>query len=123
MEKGGSFVPALGIGALTPLYQFVVDVFCRDDHVKRVVLDMVEGERMEILDLACGTGKMVDLLARQQSCCRVSGMDIDPEMVRRAQERNSEHSNVTIVAGDATDPPFPDASFDIVLPSLMFHHL
>ena len=34
MEEEKNFVPALGVAVLTPLYQVVVDAFCRDTHIK-----------------------------------------------------------------------------------------
>ena len=84
MTSEGSFVPALGFKPLTPFYQTVVDVFNRDDHVKRLVLDCIKGERdMEILDMACGPGKLVHLLSAQQQCCRITGMDIDLDWTTR----------------------------------------
>lgn len=67
-----SFVPALGFKSLTPLYQTVVDVLCRDDHIKRLVAQSIHGQNMQILDVACGTGKLVKLLAQQQECCSIT---------------------------------------------------
>jgi len=122
------FVSALGQGRFlrwaTPLYQTVVDVFCRDDYVKSLLLEQIEGENQQILDIACGTGKLVRLLALKQTCCQVTGMDIDPGMVARAQATTKDLDNVTILQGNCTKTlPFEDASIDIVVESLVFHHL
>eukprot|EP01104_Vermistella_antarctica_P006700 TRINITY_DN173_c0_g1_i1.p2 TRINITY_DN173_c0_g1~~TRINITY_DN173_c0_g1_i1.p2 ORF type:complete len:226 (+),score=44.29 TRINITY_DN173_c0_g1_i1:3-680(+) len=119
-----SFVPALGFKPLNPFYQTVVDVFNRDTHVKQLVLECIEGGRnLEILDMACGPGKLVAMLAAQQQCCRITGMDIDPSMVQRARETTQAANNVTIVEGDATRCPFANDVYDVVIESLMFHHL
>ena len=70
MEEDKDFVPALGVAALTPLYQVVVDAFCRDTHIKSLVVSQLKESRdLRILDIACGTGKLVKMIAAQQRCC------------------------------------------------------
>merc|ERR1712137_957331 len=103
---GQSFVPALGYGALTPLYQITVDLFCRDSHFKELVVGKIEGEHLKILDIACGPGKLVRMIAEKHSCCMVTGLDIDAEMVETARANTSALKNTSIVQGNATDPPF-----------------
>ena len=126
-SEQADFVPALSVEALTPLYQTVVDLFCRDSHVKSLLAARVQADRAndpkKILDLACGPGKLVALLAAQQPCCEFTAMDIDPRMVAEAQHTTSALPNVRVVNGDATAPSFGDDSFDVVVESLMFHHL
>jgi len=118
-----AFVPALAYSSLTPFYQMVVDAFCRDSYVKGLVTSKIEGENLNILDIACGPGKLVRLVAEKQQCCTVTGMDIDAAMVETARRNTSDIENICIMQGDATQPPFADSQFDIVIESLMFHHL
>lgn len=132
-------MPALGFHALTPLYQRVVDVLCRDDVVKRAVVALVERQRtsvgdaaaappaarrLRVLDVACGPAKLVRLLAeRLPPCCHVTGLDIDEAMVRTARLTLAGVSNTDVVHGDARRLPFADGAFDVVVESLMLHHL
>lgn len=68
------------------------------------------------LDLGCGPGAGVALLARAAG--RVHGIDASPTMVRMARRINREaiaHGSVTIGQGNFDAIPLPDASVDKVL--------
>jgi ubiquinone/menaquinone biosynthesis C-methylase UbiE len=126
--KGEEFVSALGKGSFlrwaAPLYQTIVDVFCRDDYVKGQVVSQVDGEGLQIVDIACGTGKLVQMLATKLAGCQVTGMDIDDSMVERARSTTAGIDNVNILKGSCAERlPFDDSTVDVVIESLVFHHL
>jgi ubiquinone/menaquinone biosynthesis C-methylase UbiE len=67
----------------------------------------------ELLDVACGSGQLALLAARDG--IKVTGVDIAPNLIQRAQARaKAEGLNVRFLEGDAEDLPFDDASFDVV---------
>lgn len=67
----------------------------------------------ELLDVACGSGQLALLAARDG--VKVTGVDIAPNLIQRAQARaNAEGLKVRFLEGDAEDLPFEDASFDVV---------
>jgi len=67
---------------------------------------LVGGER-RVLDAGCGAGRMMPVLAEHG--CRVEGVDLSSEMVRRSRRDHPEHpAQVASIA----DLPFADASFD-----------
>ena len=74
-------------------------------------------ERTHVLEVGCGTGATARYLAKKLGC-RVMGVDIRASMVERATERAKrarvEH-RVHFRVADATDLPFEDGSFDVVL--------
>jgi SAM-dependent methyltransferase len=75
-------------------------------------VDLHAGER--VLDVACGCGNAA--LAAARRFCRVVGVDDVPELLERARQRaEAEGLEVTFLEGDATDLPFPDGSFEVVL--------
>ena len=67
----------------------------------------------ELLDVGCGSGQLALWAARDGA--HVTGVDIAPNLVRRAQARaNAEGLNARFLEGDAEALPFEDASFDVV---------
>jgi arsenite methyltransferase len=76
---------------------------------------------MSVLDVGCGTGfPTIELAQRLGPAARVTG--IDPWAAALARARRKAHvwdvANVTFVDGDATEMPFPDSSFDLVVSNL-----
>jgi ubiquinone/menaquinone biosynthesis C-methylase UbiE len=77
-----------------------------------------------VLDVGCGTGTLAVMVQRAQPAAQVAGLDADPRMLGVAR-RKAAALNLTIRfdEGMAFSLPYPDASFDRVLSSLMIHHL
>lgn len=63
-------------------------------------------------DLGCGTGSLSVLLA--EAGHDVHGLDLSEEMIKAARAKASGVS-ATFTTGDAARPPYPKASFDVVL--------
>lgn len=69
---------------------------------------------LEVLDVATGTGNVAVRAAA--AGCRVTGLDLTPELLEVAAERaRGLGVEVEWVAGDAEDLPFPSNAFDRVL--------
>lgn len=77
-----------------------------------------------MLDLGCGTGTLTLLLKQAYPKAEVTGLDIDPNVLRIA-EKKAENIGIDIKfnQGMSFELPYPDHSFDRVITSLMFHHL
>jgi ubiquinone/menaquinone biosynthesis C-methylase UbiE len=81
------------------------------------------GER--VLDVGCGTGE-VPLRAKAQTGVTgsVAGIDPSPEMIAVAREKAAQAEldiDYRVAAVEAL--PFADATFDVVLSSMMMHHI
>ncbi len=77
-----------------------------------------------VLDIGCGTG--VDTLVAGimvGSEGRVTGIDLIPEMLKRARTNLEKTSlkNVTFQEGSAEQLPFPDGTFDVVISNGVFN--
>ncbi len=70
-------------------------------------LPVTDPESPRVLDAGCGAGRMLPLLAGLG--CDVEGIDLSPEMIRRAR---IDHPRFTTDVASITDLPFADASFD-----------
>lgn len=123
-ESTEPFVPALGSDWLTPLY----DVFARLVGERRFKRHLITCANIEaghhVLDLGCGTGTLALLLREMCPGAHVSGIDIDPRILAIARRKIARAgAQIAVHQGSATEPPFPPASFDRILTTLMLHHL
>jgi SAM-dependent methyltransferase len=76
-------------------------------------LDIVPGER--VLDVACGSGNGA-LAAARRAWGNTVGADFVPALLERGRERAAtERLDVEFVEADATDLPFGDGEFDVVM--------
>ena len=84
-----------------------------------IVLPLLDRMRLaadeNILEVGCGAGWLVALLAEQVPEGRVVGLDVSDEMVRRARQRNDEIENAMFVTGEAGEIPWDGQFFSQVL--------
>jgi ubiquinone/menaquinone biosynthesis C-methylase UbiE len=82
-----------------------------------------------VLDVGCGTGTLaIDAAHRVGSAGRVAGIDPGAEQIARASKKAARHNQklyapIEFQVGVIEQLPFPDQTFDVVLSSLMMHHL
>jgi ubiquinone/menaquinone biosynthesis C-methylase UbiE len=119
------FIPALRFHRLTPLFDSVAALAVRDRSIKRRVLAhaaIVSGER--VLDVGCGTGTLAVGAAQAAPGAEVTGLDADAAILVRARRKAAGAGlEIAFDEGTSTALPYPDASFDLVLSTLFFHHL
>lgn len=124
MTTDRAYLPAAGHDWALPLYDAFTDVLGagREREALMARAELRSGHR--VLDLGCGTGTMVAELGRGQQGIDVVGIDPDPLALLRAHRKAALiGAVVTLDRGFADALPYPDASFDRVLSSFMFHHL
>lgn len=83
-------------------------------------VDMV-GKR-DYLELGCGGGHVVRYIASTYGLA-CTGTDVDPDMVRNAEERSEGMEDVCFMTVDATDLPFENGSYDLALSFGILHHI
>lgn len=90
------------------------------------VLDLAHiAKDQSVLDVGCGTGTLAIAAKRRVGLDgAVYGVDASPEMLARA-EKKARKAGVEVFVRNALAEslPFPDAHFDVVLSSVMLHHL
>lgn len=79
------------------------------------------GEGSICLEIGCGHGAGALLINQYTGCSRITGVDIDPDMIKAARRyisrppgwaRKIKTDNIEFICQDATELPFPDGSFD-----------
>jgi ubiquinone/menaquinone biosynthesis C-methylase UbiE len=78
-----------------------------------------------VLDVGCGTGTLALGAMRQMGKSgRVAGIDPSAEQIARARAKAARRGvQVEFQVGVIERLPFPDRSFDVVLSTLMMHHI
>jgi ubiquinone/menaquinone biosynthesis C-methylase UbiE len=88
----------------------------RDPRVReawaRLLLPLMPKPNASVADLGCGTGSLAVLLA--EAGHEVRGLDFSARMIEAARAKAAGLA-VEFTTGDAASPPYPEASFDVVL--------
>jgi ubiquinone/menaquinone biosynthesis C-methylase UbiE len=71
-----------------------------------------------VLDLACGTGRLLPFLAK--SCSEVVGLDFSGGMLAVSKRKTKVFQNIHLVLGDAENLPFREGVFDEIVCSRAF---
>ena len=98
----------------------LVDVDLWNEHISRYTFAGRLARRKRVLDVGCGAGYGTAELA--QTAREATGMDVSAEAVGYAQEHYG-RPNVRFELGSATEMPFADASFDLVVAFEVIEHL
>jgi ubiquinone/menaquinone biosynthesis C-methylase UbiE len=109
-------------------YDWVVQIMAlgQAGRLRRKTIDFAQiAPGDHILDVGCATGDLT-LRAKERagSTGQVRGIDPGLEMIEVARRKAARaHVAVDFRVGVIERLPYPDASFDVVLSSLMMHHL
>lgn len=119
-----SFLPAAGRDFLLPAYDPLTRLLGVDRARRALVDQSALRAYFRVLDIGCGTGSLAVLVKTLYPAVQVVGVDPDPKGLAIAR-RKAEAAGLSIKFdrgfGDALG--YPDASFDRVLSSMMFHHV
>jgi ubiquinone/menaquinone biosynthesis C-methylase UbiE len=124
-ENDQAYIPALSYRFLTPFFDFIQKYIVRDVRYKTLLIEQANAQPgQKVLDLGCGTGTLAIMAKELQPGAKVSGLDADPDMLKVAKFKAGEqNTDVTFDVGFTNELPYSDESFDIVMSSIMVHHL
>ncbi|MGM3307650.1 class I SAM-dependent methyltransferase [Anabaena sp. WFMT] len=89
---------------------------------KRLLSKVELPANANVLDLGCGTGRLLDRLAGQFPELRGTGLDLSPQMLRVARQNNRHRPRLIYLEGNAESLPFAEGQFDAVFNTISFLH-
>ncbi|MEG4587691.1 class I SAM-dependent methyltransferase [Microcoleus sp. MOSTC5] len=117
--KGGYLNPSAAV-SYDPITQYVLPP--HETVVRQGLIDAVRVKPRRIIDLGCGTGSTTLMLKQAFPEAEVVGLDLSPYMLVVAEIKAQKAGlNIEWLHGNAESVAFPDASFDLVAASLLFH--
>ena len=93
--------------------------------VQKTVLELAASEvprPAAILDVGCGTGRLLRSTEQQFPGAALEGVDAAVEMVKHAQAVNPAASRIRFQQATAERLPFAADQFDLVFSTMTFHH-
>jgi ubiquinone/menaquinone biosynthesis C-methylase UbiE len=117
--KGGYLNPiaAVSYDPITPYF-----LPPHETLVRQGLIDAVRVKPRRIIDLGCGTGSTTLMLKQAFPEAEVVGLDLSPYMlVVAGMKAQKAGLNIQWLHSKAESVAFPDASFDLVASSLLFH--
>ena len=79
--------------------------------------------KMSLLDVACGTGRLLREMRLAWPALRLTGLDLSPAYLNEARRHMGKLRRADFLEGNAEAIPLPDASQDIVTCAFLFHEL
>ena len=118
------FHPAAGRDIFLPLYDPLTRLFGFGAIRDALLAQANVQPHHRVLDIGCGTGTLSAGIKQRHPDATVTGLDPDPKALARARKKAHRAGvAVTFDQGFADALPYPNAMFDRVVSSLMFHHL
>ncbi|OLP15791.1 SAM-dependent methyltransferase [Leptolyngbya sp. 'hensonii'] len=105
-----------------PRYDWLFpSVFYQAIH-QRLLTYVQFSDRPQVLDLGCGTGRLLNRLAAHYPDLQGTGFDLSPEMIRQARRSNRHRPRLIFVQGNGEALPFTEEQFEAVFNTISFLH-
>jgi len=125
LQKNNNYISALHYDWLTRFYDPIMQWTMREHAFKRQLIwqaDIKAGQ--PVLDLGCGTATLTIMLKGIHPEAQVVGLDGDEKALSIAKRKIAKNGlDIEFKKGLSFDLDFTDQSFDVVVSSLLFHHL
>jgi ubiquinone/menaquinone biosynthesis C-methylase UbiE len=75
-----------------------------------------------LLDIGCGTGRLLERAAERWPGTKLLGIDNAPEMVAQAKKKHGSEARYTFEVGNSASLPLESESVDLAASTISFHH-
>ena len=97
-------------------FDIIANLFYSKEIKELIKREINPATGLNLLDAPCGTGTLFDICKP----CNYTGIDIDKNRVLKAQDR---YAGGKFLVSDASNLPFPEKKFDLILAAGLFHHV
>lgn len=119
-ELGQAEVVVRHYARLAPAYDRLWDRYSRNSLGKLAANLSLHGDE-HVLDVACGTGHLGEIIRRKHPGVRITGVDISPAMISEARVRLPENNATSWHVGTLSSVVLEPASFDVATCANAFH--
>lgn len=92
--------------------------------LKKTLEKIGKNSKIKVLDVACGTGRMLETVKNANQSLEYYGLDTSKSLTKKLKEKAKKIDiKVNIKLGDATEIPFDDNTFDLVYTYHLTWHL
>src|SRR4026207_389076 len=109
MEKTAAFA-----GTIPANYERYLGPFLFEPYALDLVSRLQDKKYNDILEIACGTGRVTAHLAKEVKHDALTATDLNPDMINIAKETVHDDT-IKWMPADAMKLPFDDESFDLVV--------
>ena len=109
MEKTAAFA-----GTIPANYERYLGPFLFEPYALDLVARLQDKKYPDILEIACGTGRVTKHLAKSVKHDVLTATDLNPDMINIAKEIIRDNT-IKWMPADAMQLPFQDGSFDLVV--------
>ncbi len=123
--QNSNYIPALKYNWLTRFYDKLISRFLKEKVWKELlIVSIINHSPGKILDVGCGTATLTIMLKKEFPAASVTGIDGDGKILAIADKKIKEAKlNINLKEALSFKLPFADNHFDVVVSSLMLHHL
>lgn len=122
-EEQKDYVPALPVGSAS-LYDTVLRWTFPEQRIREAVIGALGPHWGDlILDVGCGTGSLLAMIAATEPDATLVGIDASANMLEVARSKLRRVPRSTFVRMKASRLDFSNGTFDKAVSTLVFHHL
>lgn len=120
--SGTSYIPALRFNWLTRFYDYLLGITFPEKKIKQALINQCTLNGSEkLLDFGIGTATLSLMIKQQFQAVSITGIDVDNKILKIAKKKTG--AAVDLQRYDGSNLPFNEGAFDIIVSSLVFHHI